>query len=586
MTANDSPTARDGMVAGAASTEEAARQPLDWHAIDWKRVNENVRRLQARIVQATKDGRWGKVQALQRLLTRSFSAKALAVRRVTENQGKRTAGVDRETWDTPAKKATAVQALRQRGYRPRPLRRVHIPKRDGKTRPLGIPTMNDRAMQALYLLALDPIAETTGDPHSYGFRRGRSTADALGRCFGLLSQWYAPEWILEADIASCFDRISHDWLVAHIPTETAILRKWLKAGYMEHRVVHPTEAGTPQGGIISPVLANMALAGLERLLRDRWPARSQAAERAKVNLVRYADDFIITGSSRELLEGEVRPLVARFLAERGLELSPEKTQITRLDDGFDFLGQTVRKYRGRSGSKLLIKPSKKSVKALLRTVRGIIKANKTTTAGKLIAQLNPVLRGWAMYHRHAVAKKVFDSIGHALFHALWRWAKRRHPNKRRRWVAAKYWTRRGARRWVFAGQVDGRNGEPRPISLFDPASIPIRRHTTIRGKANPYDPADEVYFEARLGLKMTQTLRGRRTLLYLWKRQGGICPICGWKITRITGWHNHHRVMRSLGGSDSAENRVLLHPNCHRQVHHPTSPFGNRVPIQGADGEA
>ena len=217
---------------------------MDWHAINWPKVHQNVRRLQARIVQATKAGRWGKVKALQRLLTRSFSGKALAVRRVTENQGKRTPGVDGITWNDPEKKAQAMHALKQRGYSPKPLKRVHIPKKNGKTRPLGIPTVKDRAMQALHLLALQPVAETTGDPHSYGFRPERSTADAIEQCFKLLSRTASAKWILEGDIKACFDRISHDWLIANIPMEPAILQKWLKAGFMERHVLYPRRQTT------------------------------------------------------------------------------------------------------------------------------------------------------------------------------------------------------------------------------------------------------------------------------------------------------------------------------------------------------
>ena len=266
-----------------------SRREVDWHSIDWNQANQNVRRLQARIVKATQEGRWGKVKALQRLLTRSFSGKVLAVRRVTENQGKRTPGVDRVTWSTPATKAQAVQSLRARGYRPLPLRRLYIPKSNGKKRPLGIPAMKDRAMQALSLLALDPVAETTGDTNSYGFRTGRSTADAIEQCFNALARQDRATWILEGDIKSCFDRISHDWLLKHVPMETAILKKWLKAGYIEKDTLHPTDEGTPQGGIISPVLANLTLDGLERELKVHFPASKQGPG-PLVNLVRYADD--------------------------------------------------------------------------------------------------------------------------------------------------------------------------------------------------------------------------------------------------------------------------------------------------------
>ena len=571
MTATNAAHAAPG--AGAASREEVA-----WHQINWQRAHRNVRRLQARIVQATQEGRWGRVKALQRLLTHSFSGKALAVRRVTENQGKRTPGVDGTVWDTPEKKATAIRALRQRGYRPRPLRRVYIPKSNGKLRPLGIPTMADRAMQTLYLLALDPIAETTGDPNSYGFRRERSTADAMEQCFTALSKADSAGWVLEGDIKSCFDRISHDWLLAHVPLDRVILRKWLKAGFMEQRALVATDEGTPQGGPISPVLANLALDGLERELRRRYPKGTFKVQRDRLNLIRYADDFIITGSSQELLEREIKPLVATFLRERGLELSDEKTTITRIEDGFDFLGQHVRKYNG----KLLITPSRKNVQAFLRNVRGIIKANKQLPAGNLIARLNPVIRGWAYYHRHVVSSDAFHSVDHAIFETLWRWARRRHPKKGAGWVRRKYFRTSGTRHWVFAGETVDANGQTTARQLFAAADVTIKRHIKIRGTANPYDPQWETYFEKRLGVKMEATLAGRRTLLYLWKRQGGLCPHCAQPISSLTGWHNHHQVWRSHGGSDGAENRVLLHPTCHQQVHHPRSAVAPPRPITGA----
>jgi RNA-directed DNA polymerase len=222
---------------------------LDWHQINWRQVERNVRRLQVRIAQAPQAGKWGRVKALQRLLTHSLSGKALAVRRVTENTGKRTPGVDGAIWKTPEQKMTAIRTLRQRGYHPRPLRRIYIPKSNGAQRPLSMPTMQDRAMQALYLLALDPVAETMADPNSYGFRTARSAADAIEACFIALCKNDRAAWIVEVDIRSCFDRISHEWLVAHIPLETTILKKWLKAGYVERQAFHPIEEGTPQGGI-------------------------------------------------------------------------------------------------------------------------------------------------------------------------------------------------------------------------------------------------------------------------------------------------------------------------------------------------
>jgi RNA-directed DNA polymerase len=304
---------------------------------------------------------------LQRLLTCSFSGKALAVKRVTDNQGKRTSGVDSVLWSTPTSKLKAIGSLRRRGYQPLPLHRVHIPKANGKFRPLGIPTMRDRAMQALHLLALAPVAETTADGNSYGFRPERGTADAIGHCFQSLAREQSARWVLEGDIRGCFDHISHEWMLRHIPTDKEVLRQWLKAGFVEKRTLFPTEAGTPQGGIISPTLANLTLDGLEGLLKERFPAKRIAKRTIcpKINLVRYADDFIITGSTKELLENEVKPLVEKFLCDRGLQLSPEKTCITPIEQGFDFLGQHLRKY----GGKLLIRPSKKNTHAFLERAR-------------------------------------------------------------------------------------------------------------------------------------------------------------------------------------------------------------------------
>jgi RNA-directed DNA polymerase len=545
---------------GAASHEIVA----GWHDIDWKAVHHNVRRLQARIVKATKDGKWGKVKALQRLLTHSFSGKALAVRRVTENDGGATAGVDQVIWDTPEKKATAIATLRQRGYHPQPLRRVYIPKRNGKKRPLGMPCMRCRAMQALYLLALDPVAEVTADRQSYGFRRERSTADAMEKCFLLLSRKTSPQWVLEGDIKGCFDALSHEWLETHIPMEKAMLKKWLKAGFMEKHVLYPTEAGTPQGGICSPVLANMALDGLEARLREKFPQRADGSYKGKISLIRYADDFIVTGNTKELLEREVKPLVEQFMRERGLELSQEKTVITHVEDGFDFLGQNVRKYKG----KLLIKPSKGSVQELLEKVRKIVKENKQTPAGKLIVQLNPIIRGWALYHRHVASKSTFNKVDHAIFEMLWQWAKRRHPNKGLRWIKDKYFPAIGKRKWVFSGEVDGKQGETLLVHLYEIASTHIRRHRLIQGAANPYDPAYEAYFDERMGLKWLQSWLKRRKLMALWRGQEGKCPICDQKITKEAGWHIHHILYRVYGGTDDLSNLLLLHPNCHRQAHH------------------
>jgi RNA-directed DNA polymerase len=358
-------------------SQESARSdaPQSWHAIDWRLVERNVRGIQTRITKATQEGKWRRAKVLQRLLTRSFCGKALAVRRVTENQGSRTSGVDRELWNTPEKRMEAVGKLERRGYRPKPLRRVFIPKANGKERPLGIPTMLDRAMQALHLLALEPVSESTSDPNSYGFRRNRSTHDAMGQLFITMSRRTSARWVLEADIKGCFDHINHDWLLRNVPMDTAVLRKWLKAGVIYKGMLQASEAGTPQGGIISPTLANMALNGLESGLVAHLGAKlgRTKAKNLKINVVRYADDFVITGISQELLENEVKPWVVGFLQQRGLQLAPEKTRIVTIDDGFDFLGWNFRKYSGT----LLIKPSKKNAEAFYRKVKEAISSHKT-----------------------------------------------------------------------------------------------------------------------------------------------------------------------------------------------------------------
>ena len=469
-----------------------------WDQIDWPQCERQARRLQARIVKATREGRQGKVKALQRLLTHSFCGRALAVKRVTDNQGRRTPGVDRVIWRTPAAKLRAIGSLHRRGYRPQPLRRVHIPKANGKQRPLGIPTMKDRAMQALHLLALAPIAETTGDPNSYGFRSERSTADALQQCFNALGQKHSAQWVLEGDIKACFDHISHDWMLRHVPTDKVVLRKWLKAGYIENRNLFHTEAGTPQGGIISPTLANMTLDGLEILLAQHFPRHGRKdgkVWRPKVNLVRYADDFIITGDSQELLENEVRPLVEQFLKERGLTLSPDKTRLTHINEGFDFLGQNLRRYDGKP----LVKPSKKNTHAFLEKVRGIIGANKAMSQAALIGLLNPVIRGWANYHRHCVAKETFNRVDHEIWQRLWQWAKRRHPKKSRAWAKKRYFPALGSRSWVFASSTGQLTPDGQPIwqRLVYAGETKIRRHIKIRKAANPFDPQWKPYFKER-----------------------------------------------------------------------------------------
>ncbi|KAI3605754.1 Retron-type RNA-directed DNA polymerase (plasmid) [Cupriavidus necator H850] len=493
-------TAYDAKVSGAGASSHAAQM---WDQANWPHIEAEVKRLQVRIAKVVREGRWGKVKALQRLLTRSHSGKMLAVKRVTENRGKRTPGVDGRIWSSPAARWNGMVSLRHRGYRAMPLRRVYIPKSNGKKRPLGIPCMRCRAMQALWKLALEPVAETLADANSYGFRSGRSTADAIEQCFNVLAKRASPEWVLEGDIRGCFDNFSHSWFLENVPMDKGVLRKWLQAGYIDEGTLFESRAGTPQGGVISPVIANMALDGLEAAVHASVGTSKLARSKAQLNVVRYADDFVVTGVSRDVLESRVLPAVRQFMAARGLELSEEKTRITNIAEGFDFLGQNVRKY----GGKLLIKPAKKSIKSLLDKVREVIKGNASVTQEALIRRLNPIIRGWTMYHRHVVAKATFSTIDSHIWHLLWKWARRRHPTKGARWVRKRYFRCDGHRSWDFATKGSTED-DTCGLQLFRAATAAIQRHIKIRGLANPFDPAWDIYLARRRTAKRSAGLSG------------------------------------------------------------------------------
>jgi RNA-directed DNA polymerase len=469
---------------GASSTAA-----LKWSEFDWAKIEKSVFRLQTRIAKAKREKRYNRVKALQWLLTHSYEAKLLAVRRVTLSKGAKTAGVDGKLYKSDVQKLQLAMDLKQRGYKTKPLKRVYIPKSNGKKRPLGIPTLFDRSMQALYLLALEPISEMNADPNSYGFRPKRSAADAIERTFIVLCGRNSAQWILEGDIKACFDCISHDWLLNNVLVDKRMLTQWLKSGYMEKQTLFSTPEGTPQGGIISPVLANLALDGLEEAIKLAVRGKS----RHKLHMIRYADDFVVTGSSKEILEHNIKPAIVKFLEERGLTLSGEKTSITQIDNGFDFLGFNIRKYKG----KLLIKPAKKSIKSLLDKVREVIKRNKASSAYELIGQLNLKIKGWAYYYRHVVAKRVFAYIDDCVYRLISQWTRRRHNNKNIAWIRKKYFHRQGKFNWIFFGTHIKQNGDKVENNLVKASSITIVRHVKIKQEARLYDPKYANYFAER-----------------------------------------------------------------------------------------
>ena len=484
---------------GKQMTAVRAGAPIDdakkWNSINWKEAQRQVRRLQMRIAKAVKEHRWNKVKALQHLLTHSFNAKLLAVKRVTSNKGKNTPGIDGVLWKGARAKWRAACSLCRRGYKALPLRRIYIPKKNGKKRPLSIPVMKCRAMQALYKLALAPVAETTADGNSYGFREGRSCADAIQASFNALSKPNSATWVLEADIAGCFDNISKEWLLDNIPMDKAILRKWLEAGYVENGINYPSRKGTPQGGIISPTLSNMTLDGLEEVVRSAVPRRS------RVNFIRYADDFIVTGKSKRLLKEKVKPAVEKFLDDRGLALSEEKTIITYITDGFTFLGQTFRKH----GRKLHITPSKEGVLTLVRKLGTIIRKHVSAPIPIMVKELNQTLRGWANYHRHVVSSRVFSRIDTYVFEQLWRMLRKRHPRKSRKWLFKKYWMASG-KKHIFAVMAKTKKNSQRVYQVIRTCSIGIKRHVKIIATANPYSPEDSIYFWQRRNHKNSKFL--------------------------------------------------------------------------------
>jgi RNA-directed DNA polymerase len=436
--------------------QTSGRELTSWADIDWSLVEEHVRHLQGRIFRAAAAGKKQRVKSLQKLLVRSCFVKMLAIRQVTQqNKGKNTAGVDGVVCDTPQSRLRLLnEGLDLKGYQPKPVRRVFIPKSNGKRRPLGIPTVRDRVMQAIVKMALEPEWEHRFEVNSYGFRPGRRTMDAVSAIHHTIASRGSSEWVLDADISGCFDNIDHEAMLKRLPVFTTILRRWLKAGVVEFGTYRETEAGTPQGGIISPLLANVALDGLERIFgaynaKDRYqrPAVRSSMDKG-ISLIRYADDFVVTAPSRERLEQYVLPAVDTFLKKRGLTLNQGKTRIVHVTDGFDFLGFTIRQY----GEKTLTKPQKEKTLSHLRQIRDILVKNRTATSGNIVNLLNPIIRGWSNYYRYGSSTQTFSYADHRLWQMLWKWSCRRHRKKSCQWIRQRYFTRVGQREWVFFGE--------------------------------------------------------------------------------------------------------------------------------------
>ena len=456
-----------------------------WKTIDWERVTDVVNNLQSRIASAAKNGNWKKVKKLSRLLTRSYYAKLLSVRKVTSNKGKRTPGIDGIIWSSSAEKMLSALQLTNKGYRAKPLTRKYIRKKNGKLRPLSIPTMYDRAMQTLHSLVLGPIESATGDKTSFGFKPYRSTKDAYAYLHICLSKKIAPEWIVEGDIKACFDEINHTWILDNIPMDKRILKEFLKAGYVENYHLFSTEKGTPQGGPISPIIGNVALNGLENSLARKFYSRSDGTidkshrNIHKINYVRFADDLVVTADSSETAH-EIIEFIQTFLDPRGLKLSEEKTLVTNISEGFNFLGWNFRKYKG----KLLPKPSKDSQNEVIKKIGEVIDKAKAWDQDRLIRVINPIIRGWAQYHNHAVSSAVFSKLDDTVYHMLISWAKRRHSNKGLNWIMTKYWHKSGNRNHVFCTELQ-------TLERFSNSKIIRQRLASLH--KNPF--IDKNYFE-------------------------------------------------------------------------------------------
>jgi RNA-directed DNA polymerase len=532
-------------------------RPTDWNAIDWKKANRQVRNLRQRIFRASQEGDLKKVRALQRLMLRSYSNTLLSVRRVTQiNHGKDTAGIDQIIVKTPIARGQLVDNLTTfQPWKAQPTRRVYVPKANGQHRPLGIPSITDRCLQARVKNALEPFWEARFEGTSYGFRPGRSCHDALTQIHNITCR-QRKIWTLDADIAACFDNINHDFLLNTIKGFPAreLIKQWLKAGYVEYGTIHETEAGTPQGSVISPLLANVVLHGMEEAIGLK-PRHNQRA------MVRYADDFCIFCESKE--DAEItRQILAEWLSIRGLKFSPEKTRIVHLSEGIDFLGSTIKLYntpKRKSGKVLLIHPSKKAVRKLREKLREQWLNLNGSNIKAVIDKLNPIIRGWSNYHRKQAARRTFKKLDHWMFYRQVRYTKRTHPNKPRYWREQKYWGRLNLDKndqWAFGDKQSG-------LYLVKFSWFPIQRHILVKGTSSPDDPTLRTYWQKRNEKQKSDLSPSWQKVA---KNQHFTCPVCGQTLFNDEQLHKHHILPRQQNGPDTYKNYLLVHLYCHQQL--------------------
>ena len=538
-----------------------------WQSVDWQKANRVVKNLRRRIFKATREKRWKTVRNLQRLLMKSYSNILLAVRRCTQlNQGKKTPGVDGLVILNPTGRGILVDSLKQFiPWKPLPAKRVYIPKSNGKKRPLGIPTLIDRCRQAIVKNALEPCWEAQFEGISYGFRPGRSPHDAIEKIFCGVRPNGRKKWVVDADIKGCFDNINHEFLMKLIGNFPArkLIQQWLKAGYVEKGTFSTTEAGTPQGGIISPLLANIALHGMEDALGILYDKRGQIIGNRIV--VRYADDFVCLCETKEDTQVVVEQLKL-WLGERGLQLSEEKTRIVHITKGFDFLGFKIRHYKdsnSKTGYKLLTKPSKKAIEEIRQKLRPTWLKYKSNQVKELISELNPIIRGWANYHRKGVARKVFESLDQWMHKRARRYAKRKHPRKNDTWRKEKYFGRFNLERkdnWVFGDHSSG-------IHLLKFTWFDIKRHVLIPGLSSPDDPNPKIqkWFKEK---RKRDSQDYQKSWQKIAKNQHFVCPVCKESLFNREELHVHHVIPKSEGGKDTYKNLQLVHLMCHQRIHY------------------